>query len=87
MGNVQFYKFNQARGGTYISRIRDVVATNGDARTVSVVSLLWLDLVNDLGVGDFLAVLGCDHVIKNGEEGVGAFDVLTIVGTSTITLA
>ncbi len=39
----QFEKFNGARGGTYISRIRDVVAANGHAHAVSVVSLLWLD--------------------------------------------
>ncbi len=76
----QFCKFDQAGGGTFISRIRNVVATNGDVCTVSVVSLLWSDLANDLGVGDFLAALGQDHVIKNWEEGVGAFDVLTIVG-------
>jgi hypothetical protein len=35
----QFDKFNLARGGTYISGIRNVVATNGDARAVGVVSL------------------------------------------------
>jgi hypothetical protein len=61
----QFYKFNQACGGTYISGIRNVVTTNGDACTVSVISLLWsdLDLANDLGVGNFLVVLGWDHVV------------------------
>jgi hypothetical protein len=32
----QFYKFNQARGGTYISGIRNVVAADGDACMVSV---------------------------------------------------
>ncbi len=71
----QFYKF-------------DVVAANGDVRTVSVVSLLWPDLANDLGLCDFLvALVGWDHVVKNGEEGVGAFDMLTIVGTGADALA
>jgi hypothetical protein len=83
----QFFKFNQARGGTYISRIRDIVAANSNACRVSVVSLLWLDLANDHGVGDFLAALGWDHVIKNGEEGVGAFDAITIAGTGADALA
>jgi hypothetical protein len=46
-----------------------------------------LDLANDLGLGDFLVALGWDHVIKNGEEGVGAFDVLTIVRTGANALA
>jgi hypothetical protein len=36
----QFDKFNQATGGTYISGICDVVAANGDAHTVGVISLL-----------------------------------------------
>jgi hypothetical protein len=44
----QIYKFNQACGGTYIFRIHNVVAANGDARTVGIVSLLWLDLTNNL---------------------------------------
>jgi hypothetical protein len=82
-----FTKFNQARGGTYISRIHDVVAANGEAHTVGIFSLLWSDLANDLGVGDFLVAVGWDHVVQNGEEGVGAFDVLTIVGTSADALA
>jgi hypothetical protein len=82
-----FDKFNQARGGTYISRIRDVVAANGDARRVGVVSLLWSDLANDLGVGGFPAAVNWDHVVRNGEEGVGAFNALAIVGTSADALA
>ncbi len=50
-------------------------------------SLLWSDLANNLGVGDFLLALGWDHVVNNEKEGVGAFDALTIVGTSTNALA
>ncbi len=73
--------------GTYISRIHDVVAANGDACVVGVVSLLWLDLAKDLGVGDFSAAVGCDLVIGNGEEGVGAFDMLAFVGTGDDALA
>jgi hypothetical protein len=83
----QFYKFNQACGGTYISRICNVVAVNGDAHTVSVVSLLWSNPANNFGVGDLLVALGWDHFVKNGEECVGAFDVLTIVGTGADALA
>ncbi len=66
--------------GTYISRIRDVVAANGDARAVGVVSLLWSDLANNLGVGDFSAAVGWDLVIGNGEEGVGALTCLPLLG-------
>ncbi len=73
--------------GTYISRIHDVVVANNDSRAVSVVSRLWLDLSNDLGVGDFSVVVGWDLVAGNGEEGVGAFDVLAFVGTGADALA
>jgi hypothetical protein len=71
----------------YISRISDVVAANEDARAVGVISLLWSDLANDLGVGDFSAGVGWDLVVENEEEGVGAFDVLAFVGTSANALA
>jgi hypothetical protein len=73
--------------GTYVSGIRDVVAANGDARMVSVVSLLRSDLANNLGVGDFPAALGWDLVVQDGEEGVGAFDALAIIGTGANALA
>jgi hypothetical protein len=86
-GNEQFYKFNRAHGGTYISGICDAVAPNGDAHAVSTVSLPRLDLANDLGVGDFPAALSWDLVVQDGEEGVGAFDMLTIIGTSANALA
>ncbi len=49
---------------------------------VSIISLLWSDLANNLGVGDFSAAVGWDLVAENGEEGVGAFDVLAFVGTN-----
>ncbi len=48
---------------------------------VGIVSLLWLDLASDLGVGDFSAAVGWDLVVENGKEGVGAFDVLAFIGT------
>jgi hypothetical protein len=83
----QLYKLNQARGGTYISRICNVVAANGDARTVSVVSLLRSDLANNIGVGDFPVALGWDLVRQDEEEGIGAFDLLTIIGTGANDLA
>ncbi len=73
--------------GTYISGICNVVAANGDACMVGIVSLLWLDLANDLGVGDFPVVVGLDLVVGNGEESVGAFDGLAIVGTGANALA
>jgi hypothetical protein len=46
-----------------------------------------LDLANNLGVGDFSAVVRWDLVIGNGEDGVGAFDVLAFVGTGANALA
>jgi hypothetical protein len=67
--------------------IRNVIAANGDACTVGVVSLLWSDLADNLGVGDFFAAVGWDHVVWNGEQGVGAFDALAIVGTGADALA
>jgi hypothetical protein len=48
---------------------------------VSVTSLLWLDLANDLGVGDFPEAVSWDLVVGNGKENVGAFDVLAFIGT------
>ncbi len=74
-------------GVTYISRIRNVVSANGNGRAVSVVSLLWLDLANNLGVRDFSVAVGWDLVVGNGEEGVGAFDPLAFVGTGANALA
>jgi hypothetical protein len=54
---------------------------------VSIVSLLQLDLVNNLGVGDFPAVVRWGVVIGNGKEGVGAFDALALVGHGADALA
>ncbi len=47
---------------------------------VGVVPLLWSDLANNLGVGDFPAAVGWDLVIGNEKEGVGAFDAQALVG-------
>ncbi len=57
------------------------VATNGDVCAVGIVSLLWLDLANNLGVGDFSAAVGWDLVVGNWVEGVGAFDMLAFIRT------
>jgi hypothetical protein len=54
---------------------------------VSIVSLLRLDHAHDLGVGDFLVALGWDFVIQDGEDDVGAFDLLTIIKTGANALA
>ena len=67
--------------------ICNVVSANCDACAVGVISLLWLDLANDLGVGDFSVAVGWDLVVGNGEEGVGAFDMLAFIGTSANALA
>jgi hypothetical protein len=64
-----------------------VVSTNGDACAVGIISLLWLDLANNLGVGDFSAAVGWNLVVGNGEESVGAFDVLAFVRTGANALA
>jgi hypothetical protein len=68
-------------------RDSDVVSANGDARAVGVISLLWLDLANNHGVGDFSAAVRWGLVIGNGEEGVGAFNVLAFVGIGANALA
>jgi hypothetical protein len=54
---------------------------------VGIVSLLWLDLANDLGVSYFSVAVGWDLVVGNGEEGVGAFDTFTFIGTGANALA
>jgi hypothetical protein len=54
---------------------------------VGVVSLLWSDLANNLGVGYFPAVVGWDLVVRNGKEGVGTFDVLAFIGPCADALA
>jgi hypothetical protein len=54
---------------------------------VGIISLIWSDLANDIGVGDFSAAVGWDLVIGNGEEGVGAFDVFAFFGTGANALA
>ena len=46
-----------------------------------------LDFANNLGVGDFLPASSRDLAVLDGEEGVGAFDVLAIVGTNADALA
>ncbi len=63
------------------------VAANGDASSVGDVAFLGSDFADDLGVGDFLPALKRDFVVSDGEEGVGAFYVLAIVGTSADALA
>jgi hypothetical protein len=65
----------------------NVVAANDDAHTVGIVSLLWANLANNLGVGDFPAAVGGDLVVRNGKEGVGAFDALALIGTGDNALA
>jgi hypothetical protein len=67
--------------------MRYVVSANGDARAVGIISLLWLDLPNNLEVGDFSAVVGWDLAVGNEEEGFGAFEALVFVGTGADTLA
>jgi hypothetical protein len=83
----QFVKFNRARGGSYISGIRDVVSANGDACVVGIVSLLWSDLANNLRVDVFSAAIGWDLAVGNGKEGVGAFDAFAFIGTGANALA
>ncbi len=54
---------------------------------VGIISLLWLDLANDLGVEDFSAAVRWDLVVGNGEEGVGAFHMFVFIGTGANALA
>ncbi len=74
-------------GDTYISGICDAVSANGDACAVGIVSLLWSNLANNPGVGDFSAAVRWDLVVGNGEEGVGAFDVFAFIRTGVNALA
>ncbi len=60
---------------------------NGDAHVVGIVSLLWSDLANNLGVDDFSAAVRWDLVVGNGKEGVGAFDLFVFVETGANVLA
>ena len=46
-----------------------------------------MDFTDDLGVGDFLPALKRYFVMSDGEEGVGAFYALAVVGTSADALA
>ncbi len=50
-------------------------------------TFLGSDFADDLGVGNFLPALNRDFVVSDGEEGVGAFYALAIVGTSADALA
>ncbi len=63
------------------------VAANGDASSVCDVAFLGSDFADNFGVGDFLPALKRDFVVSDGEEGVGAFYPLAIVGTSADALA
>ncbi len=54
---------------------------------VGVVSLLWSDLANHLGVVDFSAVVRWDLVVGDGKEGIGAFDGLAFIEISADALA
>ncbi len=51
------------------------------------VSLLRLDLANNLEVSDFPAAVSWDLVVRNGEEGFGAFDMFALIVTSANALA
>jgi hypothetical protein len=46
-----------------------------------------LDFADNLGGDDFLSAINRDFFLLDGEEGVGAFDALAIVGTNTDALA
>jgi hypothetical protein len=54
---------------------------------VGIVSFLWSDLANNLGVGDFSAAVRWDLVVGNWEESVGAFDAFAFIGTGANALA
>ncbi len=50
--------------------------------SVGGVAFLGSDFADDLGVGDFLPALKRNLVVSDGEEGVGAFYALAIMGTN-----
>jgi hypothetical protein len=76
----------------YVTKLLDkqflpLVANNGGACLVSGVALLGSNIANNLGVGDFPAMLNWNLVVLDGEEGVSALDVLASFGTSADALA
>ena len=73
--------------GSQRLRVRYVVAADGDASSVGGVAFLGSDFADNLGVGDFLLAPKWNVVVLDGEEGVGAFHVLAVVGTSADALA
>ncbi len=46
-----------------------------------------MDFADDLGLGDFPPALKRYFVVSDGEEGVGAFYALAVMGTSADALA
>ncbi len=46
-----------------------------------------MDLVNNLGVGDFSSAVKWDLFIGNGKEGVSAFEAFAFIGTGANALA
>jgi hypothetical protein len=83
----EFDEFEWASGGANVSGVRYVVAANVDVSSVGGATFLGSDFADDLGVGNFLPALNRDFVVSDGEEGVGAFYALAIVGTSADALA
>ncbi len=70
-------KFKRGRVGADIARIADSVAANGDMGAVRVI-LFRMNLTDNHGVADLLALVGQDVLVVNEEEGVGTCYPLTI---------
>jgi hypothetical protein len=70
-------EFKQGRVGANIARIADSVAANGGTGAVRVI-LFRMNLADDHGVADLLALVGWDVLVVNEEEGVGTCYPLTI---------
>ncbi len=70
-------EFKRGLVGADIARIADSVAANGDMGAVWVI-LFRMNLADDHGVVDLLALVGRDVLVVNEEEGVGTCYPLTI---------
>ena len=70
-------KFGELKGDDWrvnVTRIANVIATDGDASAIGVV-LVWLYFAHDFGVGDLFAAVTGDVVVVDDEEGVSTFGV------------
>ena len=62
--------------GTNISRVADMVATDRNSGAVGF-GFLWVEITDDLGIGDVPPKIHWDFFVVDNMEGVSAFDMMT----------